>query len=196
VIINERQKTVLPERLDTADFESVRKRVFRDRISTLDEEASPFSLDDLRLGLGVVRVGLRSEAQCLPDRAFEERPADSNGNEVWTAGQIVNHIGHAQIEMTTWLHTALGLEANNTPHPLMDLTDAGEPGRLTREQTFHVLDVADRELETLFDAIPERIHPYLCARHPAFGIAGVKGGLLIMAIHEHSHLDQLIGLRA
>src|SRR5690606_5461405 len=142
--------------------------------------AAGYSLDDLRLTLGVIRLGMRSEIEWLPDSAFEERPADGNGNEVWTAGQVVSHIGDAQIGMTAWLHEALGLEPAACEHPLVNLTDAEYPGRLTREQCLHVLDVGEVELETLFDAIPERIDPGMQARHPAFGVAGIKGGLLIM----------------
>lgn len=195
MIVEERRSGGLKERLDFSEFRTARRRVFRDRLSTLDEEAAAYSLDDLRLTLGVIRLGTRSEIEWLPDRAFEEQPPDGNGNEVWTAGQVVNHIGDAQIGMTSWLHEALRLEPSECEHPLVNLTDAEYPGRLTREQALHVLDVAEMELETLFDAIPERIEPGMHARHPAFGVAGVKGGLLIMAIHEHEHLEQLIGLR-
>jgi hypothetical protein len=195
VITSERSSASLKERLASPDFAGIRQRVFRDRCSTLDEEAACFLLDDLRLMLGVSRLGMRSEIEWLPDRMFEDQGVDANGNEIWTAGQVVNHIGHAQIGMTAWLYDALGLALTCEQHPLTDLTDADEPGRLTREQSFHVLDVAERELEVMFDAIPDRLNPAMNARHPAFGTAGVKGGLLIMAIHEHGHLEQLKHLR-
>jgi len=195
VITSERGSTSLKERLDSPDFEGVRQRVFRDRRSTLDVEAAHYLLDDLRLMLGVSRLGMRSEIEWLPDQMFEDQGLDANGNEIWTAGQVVNHIGHAQIGMTAWLHEVLGLEPSGEQHPLTDLTDAEEPGRLTREQSLHVLDVAERELEVMFDAIPDRVDPAMSARHPAFGKTGIKGGLLIMAIHEHSHLQQLVDLR-
>lgn len=195
MIIEERRAGSLKERLDISDFQAARRRVFRERVSTLDEEASSFSLEDLRLALGVGRLGVRSEIEWLPEQAFEEQALDANGNEIWTAGQVVNHIGNAQIGMTIWLHAALNLRPSDDEHPLLNLTDADEPGRLTREQSLHVLDVAERELETLFDAIPEHIDESMRARHPAFGLAGIKGGLLIMAIHEHGHLEQLKHLR-
>jgi hypothetical protein len=195
VVVGERRPGSLKERLDVSEFQAARQRVFRDRRSTLDLEAEPYSLDDLRLALGVVRLGMRSEIEWLPDAAFEDRGVDRHGNEIWTAGQVVNHIGHTQIGMTSWLHQSLGLLSADDDHPLVNLTDADEPGRLTREQSLHVLDVAERELETMFDAIPDVLLPGMRARHPAFGITGVKGGLLIMTIHEHEHLEQLIDLR-
>jgi hypothetical protein len=195
VITSERSATSLKARLDSTDFEGVRQRVFRDRRSTLDDEAAHFQLDDLRLLLGVSRLGMRSEIEWLPDCTFEDQGLDANGNEVWTAGQVVNHIGHAQIGMMDWLHDALGRGFCVEQHPLTDLTDAQVPGRLTREQSLHVLDVAERELEVMFDSIPVTIDPAMSARHPAFGLAGIKGGLLIMVIHERSHLQQLIDLR-
>lgn len=195
MIVGERRPGRLKERLDFSEFQAVRQRVFRDRQSTLDQEAEPYSLDDLRLALGVVRLGMRSEIEWLPDAAFEDRGVDRHGNEIWTAGQVVNHIGYTQIGLTAWLHQSLGLLPSDEPHPLVDLTDADEPGRLTREQSLHVLDVAEQTLETMFDAVPDCLSPGMRARHPAFGSTGVKGGLLMMAIHEHEHLEQLIDLR-
>ena len=108
---------------------------------------------------------------------------------------MMNHVGHSQIGMTAWLHEALGIEPSADPHPLTDLTDAVTPGLLSREQALHVMDVADRELEALFDLIPEPVDPFARASHPVFGEAGIMGGLLITAIHEDSHLEQLIDLR-
>jgi hypothetical protein len=195
VIVGDHRPGSLKERLDVASFQAVRQRVFRERRTTLDLEAAPFTIDDLRLALGVIRLGMRTEVEWLPLAAYEAQPAGSSGNEVWTAGQVVNHIGNTQIGLTGWLHQALGLAAADTEHPLVNLTDEDEPGLLTREQSIHVLDVAERELELMFDAIPDCLDDGMRARHPAFGIAGVKGGLLMMAIHEHEHLSQLIDLR-
>lgn len=195
MVIRERRSGGLTERLDSTQLRAARNRVFRERISTLDEEAEPYSLDDLRLALGVIRVGMRSEMEWLPDQAFEQQPADSSGDDVWSAGQVVNHVTHAQIGMTQWLHEALAIEPLSEAHPLTDLTDASTPGLLSREQALHALDVADRELEILFDRVPERIDPAARASHPVFGDAGISGGLLSMAIHEDSHLEQLIDLR-
>lgn len=195
MVIRERRPGGLKERLDSTQLRAARNRVFRERISTLDEEAEPYSLDDLRLALGVIRVGMRSEMEWLSDRAFEQQPAGSNGKDVWSAGQVVNHVAHAQIGMTSWLQEALVVEPSPDPHPLTDLTDASAPGLLSREQALHALDVADRELEALFDRVPEQIEPSARASHPVFGDAGIKGGLLVMAIHEDSHLEQLIDLR-
>lgn len=195
MVVDERPIATVKRPLDGAFFASTRKRVFLDRLSTLDDEASPYSMDDLRLALGLIRVGIRSEVEWLPGWAFEDQPATASGAEVWSAGQIVNHIGQAQIEMTEWLQHALGIDTPEEPHPLTDLTDAEHPGLLTREQALHVLDVADRELETLFDSVPEKLGADMRATHPAFGETGIKGGLLVMTIHEHSHLEQLIGLR-
>lgn len=195
MVIGERQERRLKERLDSTLLRAAGNRVFREKISTLDEEAAPYALDDFRLALGVIRVGMRSEMEWLPDQSFEEQPPDRNGHHVWSAGQIVNHIGHAQIVTTDWLYRALGVEPAEAAHPLTDLTDAGTPGLLTREQALHVLDVADRELEGLFDLIPDHVDPDIRATHPVFGAAGIKAGLFVTAIHEDSHLEQLIDLR-
>lgn len=195
MIVGDHRPGSLKERLDVASLQAVRQRVFRERSTILDLEAAPFTLDDLRLALGVIRLGMRTEVEWLPRTAYEAQPAGSRGNEVWTAGQVVNHIGNSQIGLTAWLHQALGLVAADAEHPLVNLTDEDEPGLLTREQSIHVLDVAERELELMFDAIPDPLNSGMRARHPAFGVAGVKGGLLMMAVHEHEHLSQLIELR-
>lgn len=195
MITEQPRPTLVKERLDNSAFKAIRQRVFVQRISTLEDEARLYSLDDLRLVFGVTRLGIRSETEWLPDHAFDEQPCDPNGHEVWSAGQIVNHIGHTQIGLTAWLTGLLGIESRPGPHPLTDLTDVEYPGLLTREQALHVLDVADWELETLFDAIPADVDMHKQATHPRFGRAGVKGSALIMAIHENTHLHQMMSLR-
>lgn len=185
----------LKERLHSSSLRAIQQRVFEQRLSTLETEAAPYSLDDLRLVFGVTRLGLRSEVEWLPDHAFEARDPDPDGNEIWSAGQIVNYIGHTQIGLTAWLLGLMDVEPPAGPHPLTDLTDVERPGLLTREQSLHVLDVADRELETLFDAIPIDAKLIKQATHPRFGRAGVKGSVLMMAIHENNHLHQLMSLR-
>lgn len=195
MIAEQDRATRLRERLDSSALKAVHQRVFSQRLSTLESEAIPYTLDDLRLVFGVTRLGIRSEAEWLPDDAFgEQRPA-AEGHEVWSAGQIVNHIGHTQIGLTVWLAGLIGIELAAGPHPLTDLTDVEHPGLLTREQSLHVLDVADRELESLFDTIPTGTDPPKQATHPRFGRAGVKGSVLFMAIHENMHLHQMLSLR-
>ena len=185
----------LKERLESSTLRAIQQRVFEQRLSTLETEAAPYSLDDLRLAFGVTRLGLRSEVEWLPDAAFEAQHPDPDGKEIWSAGQIVNHIGHTQIGLTAWLLGLMDVASPSGPHPLMDLTDVERPGLVTREQSLHVLDVADRELETLFDAIPPEPKVIKQATHPRFGRAGVKGSVLMMAIHENGHLHQIMSLR-
>ncbi len=185
----------MKERLDSSTLKAIQRRVDQQRISTLETEAAPYSLDDLRLAFGVTRLGLRSEVEWLPDHAFEEQGSDPDGNEIWSAGQIVNHLGHTQIGLTAWLLGLMGVEPPAGPNPLIDLTDVEYPGLLTREQSLHVLDVADRELEGLFDVLPLETTPVKQASHPRLGRAGVKGSVLAMAIHESRHLHQLMSLR-
>lgn len=195
MVIGQQAPAGLKERLDSAYLAAARERVVGQHTSTWETEASPYSLDDLRLALGVIRLGLRSEVEWLPDDTFEAQDSDSDENEVWSAGQIVNHLGHTQITMTAWLLDLMEIDRPEGLHPLTDLTDAEEPGLLAREQSLHVLDVAERELEKLFDAIPVDTGLVKSASHPLFGETGVKGSLLFMSIHESSHLGQLRSLR-
>lgn len=195
MITEQSAPTGLRERLDSSALKAIQQRVFKERLSSLEAEAAAYSLDELRLVFGVTRLGIRSEVEWLPDHAFEARGVDPAGHEIWSAGQIVNHIGHSQIGLTAWLLGLLNVAAPAGPHPLTDLTDVEQPGLLTREQSLHVLDVADRELETLFDVIPLEANLIKQATHPRFGRAGVKGSVLMMAIHENSHLHQIMSLR-
>ena len=195
MITEQHRPTGLKERLDSSSLKAIQQRVFGQQLSTLEAEAAPHSLDNLRLVFGVTRLGLRSEVEWLPDGAFEAQTPDPDGNEIWSAGQIVNHIGHTQIGLTAWLLGLMDVASPAGPHPLTDLTDVEQPGLLTREQSLHVLDVADRELETLFDVIPVEANLIKQAAHPRFGRAGVKGSVLMMAIHENNHLHQIMALR-
>ena len=75
MVIGERRSAELKDHLDSTLLRAARNRVFRERISTVDEEAEPYSLDNLRLALGVIRVGMRSEMEWLPTtRSTSSRP--------------------------------------------------------------------------------------------------------------------------
>lgn len=184
------------ERLAPEQFRLAGRRVLDERASTFDQEAGAFSMDELRLALGAIRLALKTLTFHLPEPAFDEQPPDADGNEVWTAGQIINHLGASQIGMAGWLSAALCVAFDPEDHPLINLTDSGNPGMLSREQALHMLDDAEPNLEALFDAMPPTLDPAICATHPLFGEVTIAGGVLATVVHEQSHLEQLLVLRA
>lgn len=184
------------ERLAPEQFRLAGQRVIEQRVSTFDNEAGAFSLEELRLALGAIRLALKTLTFHLPDSAFNEQPSDAEGNEVWTAGQIINHLGASQIGMAGWLNGTLSVPFDPESHPLINLTDTGHPGMLSREQALHMLDDAELDLEALFDIIPAAINHETNANHPLFGEVTIAGGVLATVIHEQSHLEQLLDLRA
>ncbi len=183
------------ERLAPEQFRLAGRRVFEERVSTLDQEAGAFSMDELRLALGAIRLALKTLTFHLPEQAFDDQPADAEGNEVWTAGQIINHLGASQILMAGWLNTALNIAFDPEDHPLINLTDSGTPGMLSREQALHMLDDAEPDLEQLFESIPDKLDSETGAFHPLFGDVTIAGGVLATIIHEQVHLEQLLNLR-
>lgn len=184
------------ERLAPEQFRLAGKRVVDERISTFDQEAGAFSMEELRLALGAIRLALKTLTFHLPESAFDEQPPDAEGNEVWTAGQIINHLGATQIGMAGWIYSAQNVAFDPEAHSLINLTDSGNPGMLSREQALHVLDDAESDLETLFNAVPAAHNHDVIATHPLFGEVTFAGGVLATVIHEQSHLEQLLALRA
>ena len=76
---------------------ALRQRVFELRESTADEASEPFSIAELIDATQATRAVIRSILRALPDGAFDRQPDDTDGNDVWSAGQVVSHICEARV---------------------------------------------------------------------------------------------------
>ncbi len=86
------------------DLMGISERVFGTRESTLEEEAAAASVPDLKQSVRAIRRMLASAAGALPESAYAAQPDDQDGNDVWSAGEIVSHIAGTMIWTDANLH--------------------------------------------------------------------------------------------
>lgn len=160
-------------------------RVFGTRESTLEQEGRKLELTDLIQTVNRVRHRMNSAIDSLPPHAFEPQPDDENGNEVWNAGQIVSHVSQSQLRFTQnvgeLVKYTLEPETDDLemdPAPDMVATKGG-------------IKTATAILSKTLKAIPRDADLTVTSENERFGELGISGWLMLVAIHERSHVKQL-----
>jgi hypothetical protein len=185
-------ETTAPTSIAGAELRAMRQRVFRAHETTLDSEAAAYTLADLRSTLESFRRMTRATLLDLSARAFEPQPAASNGDAVWSAGQIVRHL--AQVQIDVFLNPIRAVNGLPAPTAAELGVPAGD-GPLTRAQAIAALDIADRQLERCFAELPADLDSATSIPDNPFGPVGVGGLLTIACIHEEDHWGQFNELR-
>lgn len=171
--------------LTDEQLETIAARIFRDRDTSLEAEGGKLELNDLVQTVLRVRHTMHSAVESLPPAAFEPQPDDANGNEVWNAGQIVSHICQSQLRFTE----ALGELVQFTRDPQTeDLEVEPAPPMVEARGAIKTATVILRQT---LKAIPEDADLSQTRETERFGSLGVRGWLMLVAIHEHSHVRQL-----
>jgi hypothetical protein len=124
----------------------------------------------------------------MPDGGFAEQPNDAEGKPVWSAGQVVSHISQALINMGVRTLDLAGVEHSGADPTLQAL--AGTQ-LLDRAQSDEALRIGAQQVERLYALIPADADFSQRYEHPTFGAVGIKGWLLLLPIHESSHVAQL-----
>ncbi len=153
----------------------------------IERAAAEFSRDDLIRSIQQARQSMRDAINALPASAFDPQPPNAAGDPVWSAGEIVSHICDAML----WLQFALARLAGDDPQG--DPEDRPVSQVLERPATHELLERADRELAL---ALLAAVGISDDARTPvgALGDLGVRGLLLLHAMHEWNHAEQLADL--
>jgi hypothetical protein len=131
---------------------------------------------------------LKSAAAALPETAYARQPDDQDGNDVWSAGEIASHIAGTMIWTDTNLRKLRGLEASP---PEARLASYAEVKVREKAAALQALEVADTALTGILDDIPHDIDTSQTEEFDFFGAVGVKGWLLLTALHEGDHANQL-----
>ncbi|HUG16150.1 MAG TPA: DinB family protein [Thermomicrobiales bacterium] len=178
---------VSASRVSSETIREIRATVFRRRESTLADEASRFSVVDLEVTLLSMRRDIRLLLETLPGAAFTAQPA--NDDPVWSAGEIVAHLRHAQMNIfLRATRAAAGLAAGRDAERPDD--DGVHPVR-SRAASLAILDDADRDLIEVFDSLPDAVDLERTVIDDKLGPTGVRDSLLFLAIHDDDHLGQL-----
>lgn len=174
--------------LGIEDLMHVGARVFGARESTLEEEASDMSIEDLKSTVRAIRRMFNAAAAGLPESAYERQPDDADGNDVWSAGEIVGHI----TAMTLWTEANIHkLTGQQEIPPPSEAAAFAEVKVRSKGETLRALDAAESALTRMLDAISEDVDTRRTIEDDTFGSVGVKGWLLLTALHEGDHTGQL-----
>jgi hypothetical protein len=176
-------------RLTDEMLQTTARRVFAMRETTLDEAASDVGIDDFAVTLNDLRQRIRATVQSLPDTAFTEQQA-GEGEEVWAAGQVITHLSNALQRMSGNVTALLGREPSGGAAQMLDMSQ-----RPDRDQTLSTLERSTAQLSDFLSGIPRDGDFSTRQQHERFGSIGVKGWLMLMALHEEGHLRQLQELR-
>lgn len=166
-------------------------RVFTERTSTLDAEASVFDLPDLLTTIVENLDATRSVVLELPETAFAvpERVM-ANGEVDWLAGKIVSHVCDIQ-------HRVCGQAAQ-----LMGAADAATaleaigswPDTIGQREAVDVLTAAGDAQRSFNAHFPVDGDTTSTSQSERFGTVGPKGWLLLQVIHSNTHRLQLRAL--
>jgi hypothetical protein len=124
--------------------------------------------------------------ETLPEAAWEPRSSGEDETS-WNAGQIILHLANAQSSLVAGVRQLVDQPAGDTTR--YELTT--DIAAMDAIGVFHDMTAEAREL---FASIPEDADLTRTVETDRLGSLGIKGWLLIMAIHEADHLGQLKSL--
>lgn len=156
------------------ELKQVVEQVFKARETTLEAAASSHSVQDL--------------VQTVQRMRLEPQPDDAEGNEVWNAGQIISHIIASQIRMTENLDKLVDFKVKP------DTGDLKTEDELDMSGTRSAIKFATKALTSTLKGIPEDADLSKTVDAGIFGEMGVRGWLLLTAVHEMDHVQQLRSL--
>ncbi|MEZ4520509.1 MAG: DinB family protein [Thermomicrobiales bacterium] len=173
--------------IDRDDLLDLEDAVFVRRQNTIENVASEYSQTDLVATIREARQAMRETLAGLPDAAFRPQTDEIDGDPVWSAGEIASHL----LEMMYWLQLAFQQLAGEDPGGSPD--EQAEVRVMDRAETRATLDICDREFERALEMAGE-ISGNPRIRIEGLGEPGVRGLLLLHAIHEWDHADQFAAL--
>jgi hypothetical protein len=131
--------------LQSEFLNNIVESVFQRKETTFSQEALGYTRDDFEATLRHYRAELRRTLGTLREVAYLPQPPDSEGNEVWSAGQVACHLLRAASEVGIKdMRSFLGLSSAATEY---DRASLPEGEICTRAEALTLLDAADRDLD-------------------------------------------------
>ena len=159
--------------------------------SLLDKASQGMTLEQLTSQAARMRHELIAVTKSLPAGAFDAQPASSDGNEVWSAGEVITHCNFVLMRFAE--HGA-ALAGMDTPEWSASLVASGEQQILDKDAAIAAAEMID--LDDWFAAIPASVDLESSDHSPAIGTVSPRVWLYFMAVHEANHIEQLQELRA
>lgn len=170
------------------ELRDLARQCFMTRELTLEDAGRRYEVPALQATVLELREAMRATLASLPDHAFERR-ATGEGEEQWAAGQVIAHIANASAFAATQLAPALGFElATPASYDITEIPD--------RAQALAIADAVLAGTRDFFAALPADLDLERTLANERFGDLGLRGYLMLTAIHDGDHLGQLARLGA
>lgn len=181
-----------PRPLERVTVDRIVIRVFRERSTTLQQEADQLPARRLDASIACLRRRLTAAANDLPEAAYLPRHDPEPGEAGWTAGRLVSHNADRMLWVLGQAGRTLGCgDALRVPAALV--ANAAEPPLfLSRTESIATLDAADSYVAALLPVLHDADHGQR-AGGTHHGELGLSGWLLLLIIHDDDHLGQLRG---
>ncbi len=126
-----------------------------------------------------------------PDAAFEEQPADDDGDPVWSIGEVISHLAMVETGQPELLGDMLNMDFPDVPPAIIAAHEAESMDRGETERAAHALASYAALVREIIAACPDHD-----AQTEMLGGMTFKGMMLIMCIHLHDHLGQIREIKA
>lgn len=183
------------EPLTDTELRAIVERIFRERRSTLQAEGTLIGSARLIISITELRADMRTVVATLPPDAFAQLEDPPPGEAGWTAGQIVSHNADRLLWALSQAQATLGDGFNSAPPNTLQAGASEPPLVLADAEALEVLAAADEYLSTALPALMDADQGQRAAA-THHGEMGLPGWLLLIAIHEHDHLGQLMARAA
>ena len=159
--------------------------------SFLDEASRGMTREQLTSQAIQMRQELVAAVKTLPEGAFEPQSTDAEGNEVWSAGEVITHCNGVLMRFAERGAALSGRDAPAWPEALVA---SGEQRALDKEAAIAAAEQV--KLENWFARLPADADLEVSGESPAIGKVSPRVWLYFMAVHEANHVEQLEELRA
>ena len=153
------------------------------------EEGKKLSLSDIGESMAATRAALAAAVENASDSAFEAQPANEEGEEVWSVGQIVGHCNGALLGIGG---SAIGLIGIDLGPPPAELQATSESKIMSRDEALAAVNAVDTR--EFFAMIPDDENLDTTDTHDFFGTVSGRSWLYFMAMHEAEHVEQIKSL--
>lgn len=151
-----------------------------------DDASRRMTREELRASIHTSRAALKDALDNLPESAFVSQPGDADGNEVWSAGEVVTHCNGAFLAIANQVVELTDMDGFEMSD---DLQQWAEQRVLTRDEALHAIGLLP--IDQLMDAIPSDTDLENSDHSDLFGKMPVRGWLYFLAVHEANHTGQL-----
>jgi hypothetical protein len=149
-------------------------------------------IDDLAATILERRERLREAVVAAPEASFDPQPNNEQGEPVWSAGQLADHVANAQYNACeTAIRALMTPDGPETFTQPLSIDQVAAPAILDREAALARLDAATPDYERLLDSVPRDADLTVTLDHRYFGTINLEAILLISAWHEQSHAGQI-----